>query len=269
MDIYTPINGITVNKENDCWHCIVSSFSDELKAIIRNNLSSVCYGLNAVQSDEQYYTYRKTLTSVIERYKPKSKSTKIGMLGELLAHILISENVTRLRRATLYLNKEEKSIKKGFDAIFFDPEDKIAWYTEMKAGESGKKATTRKNQQLLNFAKTDLKKKLEKKSDTYWDNALYDVAFALPKHIQNNFKKLLQEHAPSRRISNPYLANMFLISIVFGNCNDKINFHTLRRFRERTAKNGLTTMVFSIQKNTYKRIEEFLFLEIDGKHNKS
>ena len=49
-----------------------------------------------------------------------------GMLGELLAHILINNYIEKLKVFSPYFNKEEANIRKGFDVLYIDTIDNIS-----------------------------------------------------------------------------------------------------------------------------------------------
>ena len=66
----------------------ISELSDDLKAVIRNCLASVCHGAAKAATGRQMYCYKITLQEFLRRYNGKSESTRKGMIGELLLHIL-------------------------------------------------------------------------------------------------------------------------------------------------------------------------------------
>src|SRR5690606_31574732 len=80
---------------------------------------------------------------------------KKGMIGELLAHLLLNYTDNNFTSLSILKNKEEKSIKKGFDIIYCEVDCDKLWYSEVKSGksESGKEDSNTYNDILLNRAK--------------------------------------------------------------------------------------------------------------------
>ena len=117
-----PISGITLNKdiENGVYICYIKEFSEELKLKIREMLGSIWHG--AVDSDERkQFNYKNTIKRFLERYNPKTDKTKKGMIGELLTHLLIPQYIN-LNALSIMKNKEENSIRKGFDIVYYNQE---------------------------------------------------------------------------------------------------------------------------------------------------
>jgi hypothetical protein len=112
MTYNNPINGVILEKDtkNGVYICYVEDFSDELKTKIREMLGSIWHG--AVDSAERkQFNYSSTVKRFLERYTEKTPDTKKGMIGELLAHLLIP-NYVDLQAISIMKNKEENSIRK-------------------------------------------------------------------------------------------------------------------------------------------------------------
>src|SRR5690554_1423021 len=103
----------------------IHHISDELKDIIRRNLTSICHG--SAHSKTALYGYKPTLKSFLNRYDSKAENTKKGMICEYLAHLCITESYENLRRSFELFNHEEKSLKKVFNLIVYDSVENGFW----------------------------------------------------------------------------------------------------------------------------------------------
>lgn len=130
------------NSENTVIFCVVERLTDEIKKAMRDDLSRICFGERKSLSGKSIYSYERTIVEFVKRYKTKSEDIKIGMLGELLCHVMLPRFYSHLRPASAYFNAEESSVKKGFDIILYSQLDDSIWFTEVKAGECGKKNAT-------------------------------------------------------------------------------------------------------------------------------
>ena len=74
---------------------------------------------------------------------------------------------------------EEGGVKKGFDLVLFDKDSQSIWITEVKAGESGRNDSNKKNLYLINKAKKDLTIRLNKQEVSIWYNAINGASLAL------------------------------------------------------------------------------------------
>jgi len=136
------ITGIKLEKdtENGVYICYVEDFSDELKGKIKEKFSELRNGAVIIEEVEEneIYDFKNTLKRFLEMYSfnkngtPKDSKIKKGIIGELLSHILIPEILPQLKMISVMRNKEENSMKKGFDSVYFDNSN--IWYCEVKAG---------------------------------------------------------------------------------------------------------------------------------------
>ncbi len=262
----TQITGITIAKdtENGVYICYIENFSDELKIKIREMLSSIWHG--AVDSQErQQFNYKNTLKRFLERYNPKTPDTKKGMIGELLSHLLIPQFID-LNAISIMKNKEENSIRKGFDIVYSNNCNSI-WYCEVKSGgdTNNTEDINIKNKQLLNNAKTDIQNHTLGDRATLWDSVLIDVnstVFANNKKI--DIKELLDEHHPDSEDRNMD-RNVILSSVLYKSLDTKISQDGLKSYKTDIDKENIFVglIVFSIQKETYTKIENFLTQEVN------
>ena len=114
------ISGVTFhqNPVDNVYICYIEELSDELKEKIIEMLSSIWHG--SVDANERpQFNYNTTVKRFLERYQTKTSDTKKGMIGELLSHLLIPLYIN-LSPISIMKNKEENSIRKGFDIVYTD-----------------------------------------------------------------------------------------------------------------------------------------------------
>lgn len=255
-------NEIELIKDNNITICYIKEFSANFKKHIKDVLTIVCYGPTINNPEDiKYYPFEDTIKSFKERYDSKAEDTKKGMLGELLAHILINLYSDNLKVFSQYFNKEESSIRKGFDVLYIDTLHNCIRYGEVKSGEKLKnKTVSQSNNGLLYNAETDLKDKLTDSSRTVlWDSAKCD-ANSFMQNMKN--RQVLNLHELLQQDRNTYISNdkkVILISICFSDVNDKIDLQEIKNFYARLCKRKYfsETILFSIQKSTFQKIEQF------------
>jgi hypothetical protein len=176
-----PFTGVRVENSKECTVCLIEDFSDEFKQKIRDNLASIFHGAVEVEALPYYHTYQSTVAEFLKRYDTKDENVKKGMIGELLAHVLLSNHHVNLETLSVLKNKEERNIKKGFDIMYLHKNDNSLWYSEVKSGHcspSRKNAAIdpkKSNAGLLKRAKDGIIEMFESKRDTLWDSALIDA----------------------------------------------------------------------------------------------
>ncbi|WP_294315211.1 Hachiman antiphage defense system protein HamA [uncultured Chryseobacterium sp.] len=128
------INGIRTIQNRKYFIFFIENFSDELKQLIRDQLQGIFHGFSEYESLEEFYSYQNTLKSFLERYNSKYDDAKKGIIGELLCHIILSNELDDFKCLSILKNKEERQVKKGFDIIYYNLENIKLWYTEVKSG---------------------------------------------------------------------------------------------------------------------------------------
>ena len=259
------IDGVLTEKDGKCTLCKVVEFSSELEEKIREELNSIINGDFAIEEVPEVYDYQYALSLFLERYKSKPVDTKKGMIGELLAHVLAGALFTDLTSISVLKNKEEGSIKKGFDIIYLDIEQKSLWYSEVKSGyKSDANTAAEANIILLKRARTDIITKLTGKRKTLWDTAMTDVALILNGPKATNAKKLLGKDSPIKKQSISNNKNVILISTLYETPQNPLSIADLKEFASEIEKEGAfqSVLIFTIQKNTYEKVVEFLEGEI-------
>lgn len=239
----------------------VRQFSDALKDLIRSELSTICHGAKSADSGLELYLYEATVCEFWRRYEQKSHSTKVGIIGELLAHILASKYLEGYRSASILFNPSERSIKKGFDLNFVGGNQ--IWYGEVKSGE-GDETIDDKNKTLLNRSKSGLVNYFEN-ADTIqskWLAASNEAAIIFADDEAHKIKEMLSKDYFQNRIANsPATANVVLISVPFHDTNSGVIDHEkVNEYRQGLVSDGTFggCVILSIQKSTIDTIENFL-----------
>jgi hypothetical protein len=256
-----------VNEESNVSLCIVDDLSNQLQEIIRSELSKVCHGPAKADEGRKSYAYKPTIREFVKRYKDKAPTTKLGMIGELLCHILLFHFNDKLKPASPFFNMEEGSIKKGFDLMIIDTKDNSFWITEVKSGELGEKNKQQKIRSLIDLAKSDLVERLTSNSATIWYSAINNIEISLTGNVPEKkiLKDLLEEFIEDdEKISKDSTSmNVFLVPILFESTANSIEMATLKEKHKKLIEAGdfSNCIVFAIQKSTITKIETFLISE--------
>lgn len=173
---------------------VLESVTDDIKQTLREQFANYCYGRVRAGESPDYYSFELTVEQFFRLYDTKAHSTRMGLAGELVVHLLLSDGHENLESACVYLNKEEHSVKKGFDLTFLDREDGDIWYGEVKSGDvSDGSNANEKAWERIGEAERSLEQmfttNIEKKR---WDAAQFDADSALRKKRANKVKDLLR-----------------------------------------------------------------------------
>jgi hypothetical protein len=76
-----PIDGVRISENKTHSIFYIDELSDALKQIIRDQLQGIWNGFSNIESLPNYYSYKNTLSSFLDRYNSKSDETKKGMVG--------------------------------------------------------------------------------------------------------------------------------------------------------------------------------------------
>jgi len=269
MDSDNKIKGVKfeASKESGVYVCYVEDFSLELESEIRKMLSSICYGSVVANEPGDYYNYKEALKEFLKRYKQKKPNTKKGMMGELLAHLLIPRHIDSFQAISIMNNKEDSGVKKGFDIVYYDNDKRKLWYSEVKSGgDEDKYDSNSKNNILLNRAKSKnsgilshISKKPEK---VFWDSVLDDVKSTIfDSKTELDIKKLLK--SDYSEVIDHKSKSVLLSSVLYKTLDDRICPVKLNDYKAKIKNKDFDgVIIFSIQKPTYKKIEQFLEQEI-------
>lgn len=257
------IHGVTVSQSGDgATLCHIEEFSEELKKRIRENLAAIAHGAANAAEPIALYSYKYTLLAFMDRYSAKDENTKKGMVGELLAHVLIPELIEGLTSVSVLFNKEEKAIKKGFDIIYCNLSKKVSWYSEVKSGHrSDPKNADQANKVLLERARKDLVEKFHEGRMSLWSSALIDVAMVLGSEKAFSVKALLSGDSPlTKSNAVAHNKNAILVSVLYEDQKMPITLAAVKKYLDDVKLSGSfkDLIVFSIQKQTYEKVASFL-----------
>jgi hypothetical protein len=259
------VSGIRVVKEERYTVCHIDRFTEDLQGIIRQQLSSVCHGPSNASLDMKLYSYRNTLREFLRRYESKSSTTKMGMIGELLTHMLIIMYFPEFSTVSPYFNLEERSIKKGFDVILRSNIHEELWITEVKSGElhSGKTANET-NKNLITLAKRDLNRRLNEREATLWFNAINGAKIALESNtdVKAAVVGLLSKIAGdvTENIARSSDKSVILVASLFASLSDEIQEQEVKNLSKTVNEDKAfkDVIVFSLQKETFHKVADFL-----------
>lgn len=195
------MDGIDVRVTEGATLVIVRAMSDDFRTHVRERLAEYCYGATTVSEDLNFYSFEKTVAEFLQRYDPKSRMTQLGMAGELIVHVLMPLLHAELTSAAVYFNKEERSIKKGFDLTFLGSSDTTLWYGEVKSGEvSESSSADEKAAALIDIAASSLASMLDDIEHlSRWDAALNDTRLTLEGGYAKTARELLRSDSETVR----------------------------------------------------------------------
>lgn len=264
--ITTQIPGVTVVQQSQCVLLFISPFTSQLKKLIRSQLAGVWSGFAEVEEIPQIHSYKRTLESFLDTYRTKDERTQKGMIGELLAHIIINHLFGSFTSLSILKNKEEKSIKKGFDIIYHDESLTNLWYSEVKSGrrESGNETSDAYNNILLGRAHSSLRDMFLEKRSKLWESALIDVGLTI-KGAKRKFdlKTLLDSDSPANNSQGK--KNAIFISVLY-HCpkNEPIAMKSIIEFytKIKNANDFSDCIILSFQKELFEKVAQFLESEL-------
>lgn len=259
------MDGVSFRQFDQYALCCVEKFSEDLKSALRENLTRICHGVDQASRDRAIFKYPATLKVFWDRYSAKSTTTRIGMLGELLAHVIILKLFPNFDVISPFFDMEEKSIRKGFDLLLYELENDNIWITEVKAGGLGKGSTPCETTRLLlGRARDDLKNRLAEQEPNYWLNAInaaYKSIQATASYRESVLELLGAEG--DLAVGNGAVAsdnNVFLISALFGEISTQVVDLTVSEFAtELNAQSYFKSVwILSLHKGTLQKLENFL-----------
>lgn len=155
-----------------------------LTKILDENLVSICEGSS--MSDTKLVKLR-----LQDLFVSKENTWKMGAISEFFVHLFIKQN--GLKQEFLFLNLEERSIKKGFDGVY--SLDNEIWLMESKSGSVSSAQISHISK--LEEAYKDLKDKFAGKcKNNPWQNAFShtnQITVGSDVSIRTAIKKLSDE----------------------------------------------------------------------------
>lgn len=258
------MDDVTIYKADGITVCKINNFDDELKGFIRGDLSAMCYGKNTVDEDATYYSYERTIKKFVDIFDHKlTDLQRMGVIGELLAHLLISRHIPDLSVVTLIMSKEEDQIHKGFDFVYISKGDVALWYGEAKSGELQRQTPSQKNKELLNTAKSGIITFLNGTRDKLWDSAIIEANQTLVAARAITARQILRDDLLAIQGDGESKKNALLVSVVFHDVNNPFDESELSPYLQGVKAEDIfnDVMIFSIQKSTYSKVVDFLHQE--------
>lgn len=256
------IDGVSVTKEDGLVVCYIEEFSDQLKDLIREDLNRICYGKNRIDEDDLgHYSYKRTLKDFLKRYSEQSKNTQKGMMGEFISHLIINKVLPHLQTISVFFNKEDLSIRKGFDLNYIDLEGNSIWYGEVKSGEiTAPSVPDDKNKSLINLAKNGIIEFLSGQRPNLWDSVIVDASLSFAQKEKKTVQDLLKNDIAQIEENTDVKKNVILVSVLFHDVQNKTTTQSVKDHLATIVSEGhfLNVILFCIQKTTYSKIEEFL-----------
>ena len=195
---------------------VVQDLTDELRRHIMAHLSAICYGDQLVVEDAGFYSFTRTVREFLTRFDSKPEKTQLGMVGELLIHVVAPMAYGDMMVASIYLNKEERSIKKGFDLTFATSDWSAVWYAEVKSGRIGDGTAEAKVKKLLRTAAKDLTEKLDAANRrSLWDTAILDAGVTLSAPDAKTVKDILRDDAIAVEAGAPWQKHGLVAAALF------------------------------------------------------
>ncbi|WP_139179183.1 Hachiman antiphage defense system protein HamA [Curtobacterium sp. MCBA15_005] len=212
MTIALP--GVRTASHSTCEVIIIEAFTDELRDHLHQQLAELCFGANA-QNYPSIYSRAFAAAEFLRRYDEKDRTRKIGLVGELLCHTLLPFLQTPLESASVYFNKEEQSVKKGFDLTLTDNSGEL-WYGEVKSSASIATPTQSALHSLLTAAAKDLYEKIsEVNRPQLWLSAVTDTNIIVQTSTAKTARDLLLNDLTLIQAKTRPNPNAVLFGVVF------------------------------------------------------
>ena len=258
-------NSVEVIEKDDVYLYIINDLSEELKNYIRKKFVFICTG----DTENKYQSVLKDFIQRInknDKENKKNQSHLKGIIGELLAHIFIENSSINLNKISALFNLEERASKKSFDIIMTNNDENNLWFTEVKSGSLDKdhKTSDKKNISLINNSKKDLVDKFNSKDKSIWYNAINHAKVIIDSKNNSNSLKILRSIYHEDIKVDSY-KNAILSSVLFNDINDTINIDSILNKKEEIKNQKIFNklIIFSIQKNTYYKVINFLEKELN------
>ena len=259
------MDGVICTKRKKYCLFEIEDFSDELKNAIREQFASICHGSIYAGSKRKLYGYKITVNDFIKRYDGKKDTTKKGMIGELLVHLLVKYFFDEFEIVSTFFNMEERSIKKGYDVVLTEKSNPIIWLIEVKSGElhKGKDSNETMND-LINTAKRDLDKRLNEENKSLWYEAIngakisYEDSSTMKDAVMNILMDLGDAASDGINTSND--KNVITTGVLFSDMTDSVLEKTEKDKQKAIEAEGKFNQVYvlAVHKGTYEKIYDFI-----------
>lgn len=259
------MDGVVCTKRKKYCLFEIEDFSDGLKNNIREQFANICHGSIYAGSKRKMYSYKSTVNDFIKRYEEKKDTTKKGMIGELLVHLLVKYYFDEFEIVSPFFNMEERSIKKGYDVVLTEKSKPVIWLIEVKSGELHKgKNSNETMKDLLNTAKRDLDKRLNEENASLWMEAINGavISYESSKTMKDAVVNILQDlgDAASDGLNTSVDKNVITTGVLFADMTDRVLEKTEKDRQQAIEIEGKFNQVYvlALQKGTYEKIYDFL-----------
>ena len=231
----------------------IEHISNGLKLFIDEHFVNICEG----DSDSNLEQVKKIVLNFLSS---KDSNTKMGATAEFFLHLYLKS--VGYKQECLYLNLEERSIKKGFDG-YYSLDDIEEYIMESKSGSSSTNGISHPSK--IKEAYNDLKNSLAgtKSNNNPWKNAYnhashIDVKTA--KNIRKNIKKLSDEF-DNNRFHNIKDFNIIPASTIFLDniWNDEYSKNIINNLKELSENFEFSKLnIICITQQSLKLFKEYL-----------
>lgn len=257
--------GISYVIKNEYSLFTIQDFTDEIKDALRSQLAVICHGEEKVKSCRKAVNYANTVKEFLKRYEDKSEDIKLGMIGELLIHLLIFNYIDSFKTVTPYFNMEERSIKKGFDLVLTENDNPTLWITEVKSGQLHKNKNSNQTiNDLLGTAKRDLVTRLNDENTSLWMEAVNGatISFDSSNLMKNAILEVLGnwEDDSTDGIYTSEDKNVVLTGVLFSDIADAVQETMVESKQKKIRNDNCFNQVYllTVHKNTYSKVYDFL-----------
>lgn len=229
---------------------ICNDEEETIKQKLKQLLVTICYGKE--QEELEIISFDETIEELNKRIERKTDEQKAGMIGELLFHLKSFEKLKNYSHISIYLNREERSVKKGFDVLLFD--GKKVWYTEVKSRENAQNENiTDSHVSKIQEAITDVKGKFSSNNKNYWLTAKSNIANVEEKELKKQIADIL-----TKEIDKQIEKNAIGVSAVFKKDIDNIDKKKVKEVLDREKNNFKNIVAVCISHEDYKKMVKIL-----------
>jgi hypothetical protein len=229
---------------------ICNDEEETIKQKLKQLLVTICYGKE--QEELEIISFDETIEELNKRIERKTDEQKAGMIGELLFHLKSFEKLKNYSNISIYLNREERSVKKGFDVLLFD--GKKVWYTEVKSRENAQNENiTDSHVSKIQEAITDVKGKFSSNNKNYWLTAKSNIANVEEKELKKQIADIL-----TKEIDEQIEKNAIGVSAVFKKDIDNIDKKKVKKVLDREKNNFKNIVAVCISHEDYKKMVKIL-----------
>jgi len=241
---------------NNVFEVIFDDTDEEFTRKIKELLLDICYGKE--NADLGTITFEETIKELNKRISTKTQEQKAGMIGELLFHLKSYELFKKHAHISVYFNKEERSVKKGFDVLLFD--GKKVWYCEVKSREdANNEDITLSHIKKLKEAIKDAKEKFNSENENYWLTAKTNIVNIEEKSLKKQIADIL-----TKDINKNVKKDTMGVSVAFQRELNSISKDSVEEYLKTEEDNFDSLVAICITHEDYEKIIKMLKEISDG-----